>query len=64
MILNPYESSYIGLILVLLMIFFGRSFRDNWKNKKHKWVLKSWVYGLISSISFVAILFIPWGFKA
>jgi membrane protein DedA with SNARE-associated domain len=63
MILNPYESSYVGLILVFLMIFFGRSFRDNWKNKKYKWVFKSWVYGLISFISFVAILFIPWDFK-
>jgi hypothetical protein len=54
-----YSSSYAGLLLVLLMIFFGRAFRENWKAKEKNWILKSWIYGLISAASFFGIIFIP-----
>ena len=59
MFLNSYLPSYVGLILVLLMIFFGRAFRENWKIKKGRWILKSWIYGLITATSFFVIAFIP-----
>tara|TARA_B110000285_G_C14951786_1_gene527163 strand:- start:687 stop:875 length:189 start_codon:yes stop_codon:yes gene_type:complete len=59
MLLNNYLPSYIGLILVILMIFFGQAFRTNWKNKNDKWVLKAWIYGLISSSSFIVIALVP-----
>tara|TARA_B100000780_G_scaffold245861_1_gene190101 strand:+ start:150 stop:284 length:135 start_codon:yes stop_codon:yes gene_type:complete len=41
------------------MIFFGRAFRENWKNKNDGWLLKAWVYGLISSTSFFIIALVP-----
>ena len=59
MLLNNYLPSYLGLILVILMIFFGQAFRANWKNKNDKWVLKAWIYGLISSSSFIVIALVP-----
>ena len=54
-----YLPSYAGLLLVLLMIFFGRAFRENWKAKEKNWILKSWIYGLSSAASFFGIIFIP-----
>ena len=57
--LNNYLPSYIGLILILLMILFGQAFRKNWKNKNNRWLLKAWVYGLISFFSFIVLAFIP-----
>ena len=59
MLLNNYLPSYLGLILVIVMIFFGQAFRANWKNKNDKWVLKAWIYGLISSSSFIVIALVP-----
>jgi hypothetical protein len=41
------------------MIIFGKLFRENWKNKNGKWVIKSWVYGLISAISFFVMVTVP-----
>jgi|CoawatStandDraft_6_1074263.scaffolds.fasta_scaffold04313_4 sterol desaturase/sphingolipid hydroxylase (fatty acid hydroxylase superfamily) len=51
--------SYAGLILSLLMIFSGQAFRMNWKNKKNRWVLKAWIYGLLSSTSFFILVLVP-----
>ena len=59
MLLNNYLPSYLGLILVIIMIFFGQAFRENWKNKNDKWVLKAWIYGLISFSSFIVIALVP-----
>tara|TARA_B100000780_G_scaffold251471_1_gene198130 strand:+ start:397 stop:585 length:189 start_codon:yes stop_codon:yes gene_type:complete len=59
MLLNNYLPSYVGLILVILMIFFGQAFRENWKNKNGRWVLKAWIYGLISFFSFFIIALLP-----
>ena len=59
--LNNYLPSDIGLILVILMIFFGQAFRENWKNKNGKWLLKAWIYGLISFFSFFMIALVPLG---
>jgi|TARA_B110000003_G_scaffold203412_1_gene202148 hypothetical protein len=41
------------------MIFFGRAFRENWKTKKEGWIIKSWIYGFISSTSFFILAFVP-----
>jgi len=59
--LNNYLLPYIGLILVVLMIFFGQAFRENWKNKNGRWLLKAWIYGLISFSSFFMIALVPLG---
>jgi len=55
--LNIYSYNYYeALILIIIMIFSGKAFRDNWKKQNHKWVLKSWIYGSISAISFFMII--------
>ena len=59
MLSDIYLPQYTGLILIILMVFFGRAFRENWKKKKNKWVLKAWIYGLISSSSFFIIALVP-----
>ena len=59
MLLSNYLPSYLGLILILLMIFFGRAFRENWKNKNDGGLLKAWVYGLISFTSFIILALVP-----
>jgi len=59
MLLNNHLPPYLGLILVLVMIFFGRAFRDNWKNKNDRWLIKAWIYGVISSSSFFIIALVP-----
>jgi hypothetical protein len=57
--LNNYLPSYVGLILIIVMIFFGQAFRENWKNKNDGWLLKAWIYGLISFFSFFTIALVP-----
>jgi hypothetical protein len=59
--LNNYLPPYIGLIVIVLMIFFGQAFRENWKNKNGRWVLKAWIYGSISFSSFFMIALVPLG---
>lgn len=49
-----------GLILLIVLIFSGRAFRENWiKKGKKNWIFKSWLYGLISSVSFLILVLIP-----
>ena len=63
MINNISYTSLEGLALLILMIFFGKAFRENWKMKDTKtvkaWLIKAWIYGLLSSISFFIIVLIP-----
>ncbi len=54
-----YLPSYADLLLILLMIFFGRAFRENWKAKEKNWILKSWIYGVISAATFFGLIFNP-----
>ena len=56
---NLSYSPLVGFCLLLFMIIFGKLFRENWKNKYGKWVIKSWVYGLISAISFFVMVMVP-----
>ena len=63
MINNISYTSLEGLALLVLMILFGKAFRENWKMKDTKtvkaWLIKAWIYGLLSSISFFIIVLIP-----
>jgi len=59
MLPDIYLPYYASLILLLSMIFSGQAFRINWKNKKNRWILKSWVYGLLSSASFFILVLVP-----
>ena len=52
-------SPFEGFCLLLSMIIFGKLFKENWINKNGKWVVKSWIYGLISSLSFFVMVLLP-----
>ena len=64
MLPDIYLSSHIGLILLLSMVFSGQAFRINWKNKKKRWILKSWIYGLLSSTSFFILVLVPFNMQS
>ena len=63
MINNISYTSIEGLALLILMVLFGKAFRENWKMKNtvisSSWLFKSWVFGLLSSISFFIIVLVP-----
>ena len=63
MINNISYTSLEGLALLVLMILFGKAFRENWKmkdiNTVKAWLIKAWIYGLLSSISFFIIVLVP-----
>ena len=63
MINNISYTSIEGLALLILMVLFGKAFRENWKmkdiNKVKSWLIKAWIYGLLSSISFFIIVLVP-----
>ena len=63
MINNISYTSLEGLALLILMVLFGKAFRENWKmkdtNTVKSWLIKAWIYGLLSSISFFIIVLVP-----
>ena len=63
MINNISYTSIEGLALLILMVLFGKAFRENWKmkdiNTVKTWLIKAWIYGLLSSISFFIIVLVP-----
>ena len=63
MIDNISYTSVEGLFLLILMVSFGKAFRENWKKKGSKkikaWLIKAWIFGLLSSISFFIIVLLP-----
>ena len=63
MINNISYTSLEGLALLILMVLFGKAFRENWKmkdiNTVKAWLIKAWIYGLLSSISFFIIVLVP-----
>lgn len=59
MFLDLSYSSMQGLILLIVLIFSGRAFRENWIKQGKNWIFKSWFYGLMSSVSFLILVLIP-----
>jgi hypothetical protein len=56
MLENYSYTSFEGIILLLIMIIAGKAFRENWKKQGSNWVMKSWLYGILSGISFLIIV--------
>ena len=54
-----YYSQTKALFLLIIFIVFGRSFIINLKNKKNDWKRKAWFNGIVSSISFIILVFMP-----
>lgn len=48
-----------GTIILLIMIFSGRAFRENWKAQAPGWQRRAWLYGLPAAAGFAALAFIP-----
>lgn len=55
-------SPAMGVVLLLVMIFAGRAFRNNWKRQDEGWQMRAWLYGLPAALSFAALAFIPLDF--
>ena len=62
MLENFSYNSLEGTFLLLILIFAGKSFRENWKKQEIPWVLKSWVYGTISAVCFFILIFFEFTF--
>ena len=54
-----YYSNTKALILLILLIVFGRSFIIDLKKKEDGWKIKAWVNGIISLTSFIFLAFMP-----
>ena len=54
-----YYSHTKALFLLIIFIVFGRSFIINLKNKKNDWKIKACFNGIVSSISFIILVFMP-----
>lgn len=52
-------SPAAGVILLLVMIFTGRAFRQNWKAQAPGWKKRAWIYGVPAALCFMALAFIP-----
>lgn len=49
----------VGTILLVVMVFCGRQFRENWKAQGDGWVLRAWAYAVPVVISFGVLAFVP-----
>lgn len=48
-----------GTAFLLVLVFCGRGFRQNWKAQEDGWVRRSWFYAIPVLISFAALAFVP-----
>ena len=55
-------NSLEGIFLLLILIFAGKAFRENWKKQERPWILKSWIYGTLSAVSFLILVFFEFTF--
>lgn len=52
-------SPLVGTILLVVMVFCGRQFRETWKAQADGWVLRAWIYAVPVLISFAVLAFVP-----
>ncbi len=48
-----------GVILLVVMVYCGRQFRETWKAQSDGWVLRAWAYGVPVVIAFTVLAFVP-----
>lgn len=48
-----------GILFLLVMIFTGRAFRENWKAQAEGWRMRAWLYGVPATLSFVILALVP-----
>ncbi len=49
----------IALVLLLVLVFSGKIFRESWKAQGPNWQIKCWISGLIALGSFMVLAFVP-----
>ncbi|MCV6547679.1 MAG: hypothetical protein OIF56_10420 [Cohaesibacter sp.] len=52
-------SPLAGIILLVLFVFSGKTFRDNWKQQGDNWKRNCWISGLIALVCFSILAFVP-----
>jgi hypothetical protein len=53
------SSPYLGIALLVIFVFAGKTFRDNWKQKGANWKRNCWIAGIAATLCFCALAFIP-----
>jgi hypothetical protein len=48
-----------GILFLLVMIFTGRAFRENWKAQAEGWSMRAWLYGVPATLSFLILALVP-----
>lgn len=55
-----FSSPLLGIALLVIFAFAGRTFRQNWKEKGEGWKAKCWISGLIVVACFCFLAFVPY----
>ncbi len=50
---------YVGIVLLVVLVFSGRTFRENWKAQGPGWKVKCWISGLLALVCFAVLAFVP-----
>lgn len=54
-----FSSPMLGIAILVIFVFAGRTWRLNWKEKGEGWKLKCWISGLIATACFAFLAFVP-----
>ncbi len=49
----------VAVILLIVAVASGHLYRENWKSKPKRWLLRAWIYGAIACVTLLALGFIP-----
>jgi hypothetical protein len=52
-------TPFVAVILVFAVVICGHRFRLAWKEQSTGWVLRAWVFGLISGGGLLVLAFVP-----
>ena len=53
------SSPYLGIALLILFVFAGKIFRDNFKLKGAHWQRNCWLAGAVATACFTILAFSP-----
>nr|WP_321982261.1 hypothetical protein [uncultured Cohaesibacter sp.] len=52
-------SPYLGIAVLVIFVLSGKVFRDNWKAAGPHWKRNCWLSGIVATLCFLALAFIP-----
>ncbi|WP_319484201.1 hypothetical protein [uncultured Cohaesibacter sp.] len=53
------SNPYVGIAILVVFVLSGKVFRDNWKQKGETWKRNCWLSGIVATLCFLAMAFIP-----